>query len=143
MKKFFLASLMSAGLILSANATESTKIMTTQPATLEAPKAMESVTHSSKRMTKEERLAHSLKEVDELMASLTEKLKSMTGGDKKMAELYMAHAKLEMDATKDEEMKSHAMSHAKKAKRFLKNASKFTAKVDLSDKKTAEVKGKN
>ena len=139
MKKFFLASLISVGLVLTAHAEQTTAAASTAPAMTEATKG-DSTPHSSKRMTKEERLAHSTKEVEDLMASLAEKAKSMTGADKAMSELYMAHAKLELDAAKDVEMKSHALSHINKAKRFLKNALKFTAKGATHDKKTTDVK---
>lgn len=141
MKKFFLASLISVGLALTASAEQPTVAAPTAPAMIEATKD-ESTSHSSKRMTKDERLAHSTKEVEDLMASLTEKAKSMTGADKAMSELYMAHAKLEIDAAKNAEMKSHALSHVNKAKRFLKNALKFTAKGATHDKKINDLKAK-
>ena len=138
MKKFFLTSLISVGLALTASANEPTAA--TAPAMMEATKATENPAHSSKKMTKEERLAHSTKEVEGLMASVTEKAKSLTGADKKMADLYIAHAQLEIDAAKDADMKSHTSSHINKARRFLKQGAKFTAKGAVQDKKSPEVK---
>lgn len=140
MKKFFLASLISAGLALTAHAEQTAPAVSPDaPAMVEAAKG-DSPSHSSKRMTKEEKLAHHTKEVEDLMTTVAEKANSMTGADKAMSELYMAHAKLELDAAKSAEMKSHALSHINKAKRFLKNALKFTAKVAAHEKKATDTK---
>lgn len=91
------------------------------------------------KMTKEEKIAHRSQEVDALMASVTEKAKALTGTDKKMAELAIAHADLEIKTAKDEEMKNHAGSHLAKAERFLKNAEKHLGK---HHKETAKVEEK-
>ncbi|WP_032112768.1 hypothetical protein [Candidatus Paracaedibacter symbiosus] len=142
MKKLVLASLLSVSFLFTATASEPTKPaeapkVTTEAAQTVADTKVEPKTKTHSRMTKEERLAHNNKEADNLMTSLTEKVKTMTGADKKMVELNMAHAKLEMDAAKDDDMKTHTMAHLNKAKRFLKIADKFASKAE----KPAETKG--
>lgn len=140
MKNIFLAGLISIGFALTANAetanTETAK--TTEAPQTEAAKKTEPKAHThKKKMTREERLAHNTKEADDLVTSLTEKVKSLTGNAKKMVDLNLAHAKLEMDAAKDDDLKTHAIPHINKAKRFLKNADKIASK---SQKSTTEKK---
>lgn len=119
MKNFILTSLIATGLSFSAIASEPAKPAEAPQATVEAKKE-EAKTHLHHKMTKEERLAQKLKEAEDLMASLTEKVKTLSDAEKAPAELALAHAKLELDAAKNEHLKAHAMSHINKAKRFLK-----------------------
>ena len=94
----------------------------------EAKKVAEPKAHAHKRMSKEERLQHNTKEAEDLTTSVTDKAKSLTGAEKKSADLFLAHAKLEMDAAKDDDLKSHATAHINKAKRYLKNADRVISK---------------
>jgi len=119
MKSFILTSLIATGLSFSAMASEPAKPAEAPHAATEAKKdEVKAPTHH--KMTKEERLAHKLKEAEDLMTSLTEKAKTLADVEKASAELALAHAKLELEAAKNEHLKAQAMSHINKAKRFLK-----------------------
>ncbi len=124
MKNILLTSLISLGFVMTANA-EST---TTEEHKIEAKKATEPKVHAHKKMSKEERLQHNTKEAEDLMTSITDKAKSLTGAEKKSADLSLAHAKLEMDAAKDDHLKPYAMAHINRGKRYLKNADRVISK---------------
>ncbi len=136
MKNILLASLISLGFAMTANAettTTETTIKTTEEHKTEPKKATEPKAHTHKRMSKEERLQHNTKEAEDLVTSVSDKAKSLTGAEKKSVDLFLAHANLEMDAAKDDDLKTHAMAHINKAKRYLKNADRVISKSHKSE----------
>ena len=143
MKKFFLTTLLSFTLTLPTfaithedkGAAVAPSLATgDKPALVEATKTADSKLPCSKGKTKEERMTYLTQVNEEAVTTLTERLKSLTGGVKKMVELQIAHAKLEMDAAKDEDMKNHGLRHIKKAHRYLKHALKLTSKFSKNEK---------
>ena len=126
MKQLILTSLLATGLSFSAMASEPAKPAPAANPVVEAKmeKKEEDKNHAvTSKSTKEEKLAHRVKEVEDLAAKLTEELKTLTGAEKANAELALAHAKLELDASKNENLKLHASSHIFRAKNFLKKVS--------------------
>lgn len=107
----------------------------------EEPKAEESKSREEKKSEKKAERAHKLLEKCEASLKDSEgKGKDLTGSDKKMFDLFVAHAKLEMDAAKDPEMKDHALSHARHCKRFMANAHKYLKSDSKETVKTEEKK---
>lgn len=141
MKNILLASLISLGFAMTANAettTTETTIKTTEEHKTEPKKTAAPKAHTHKRMSKEERLQHNTKEAEDLVTSITDKAKSLTGAAKKSVDLCLAHAKLEMNAAQDDDLKSHAMAHINKAKRYLKNADRIISKSHKSETEKKE-----
>lgn len=140
MKKIFLTSLFCASFSVGAIASQTpqpndaVKIDASQVIAKEkaAPKGKKHF-----RMSKPERLAHHKQTAGALMADLTEQAKTLTGAYKKIVDLNLAHAKLELDAAQDEELKGREMTHLNKAKRFLKNAKKIMMKTKRNVEKSA------
>lgn len=130
MKKLILTSLLATGFSFSAIATEPAKPAEAPHALTETKKEEHKKEEHKKeehkghthhhKMTKEEKVAHKLKEAEDLMAKLTEEVKTLTDAEKAAAEVNLKHAQIELDATKNEHLKSHASSHILKAKNFLK-----------------------
>ncbi len=103
-------------------------------------KAEESKSRDEKKAEKKAERAHKvLEKCDASLKDSEEKGKVLTGSDKKMFDLFVAHAKLEMDAAKDPDMKEHALSHARHCKRFMTNAHKYL-KSDAKEHTKAEEK---
>jgi len=69
-----------------------------------------------------------------------EKGKSLTGSDKKMFDLFVAHAKIEMTAAKDVDMKEHSLSHARHCKRYVANAHKYLKSPSVKEDVKSEEK---
>lgn len=142
MKNILLANLISLGFLMTANA-ETTTIETKKTIEVQQTEpTKKALPHKGK--SKEERIQHNTQEVDALMASATDKAKSLTGVAKKLADLSLAHAKLEIDAAKDPELNSHAMLHLNYAKREIKKADKNISKnlKSVTEKKEPEAAAK-
>lgn len=149
MKKLLLTSLLSVAFSFSALAATDTATVTAEKtiaASTAAPTDKtedKALRHKGNRqkITKEEKIAHRSQEVEAIMTTITENVKNLTGTDKIMAELSLAHAKLEFDAFKNPEIKTHAMSHLNKSHRYLKNADKYVnrgSKVEQKKEETAK-----
>ena len=135
MKNILITNLMILGFLMNANA-ETTKVETKKTVEVQQTESTKKAP-SHKRMSREERIKHNTQEVEALMASASDKAKSLTGVAKKLADLSLAHAKLEIDAAKDPELSSHAMPHLNYAKREIKKADKniSTGPKSITEKK--------
>lgn len=127
MKKLILTALISAGLSVSAMASESakpTEAAHTEAAHTDKKEEAKKDDHkeatSHHKLTKEEKLAKKLKDAEDQFTKLTDETKDLADAEKADAELALNHAKLELEAAKNEHLKAHASSHINKAKRFLK-----------------------
>lgn len=63
------------------------------------------------------------------LAELAEKGKALKGINKKMFDLFVAHANLEKDAAQDPEMAEHLMKHARHCNRYAANAKRWLEKA--------------
>lgn len=121
-------------LVLSHNAFADTAKK--EEAKVEAPaketeKSEKSMSRDEKKAERKAERAHKVLEICE--ASLKEaddKGKALTGLDKKMFDLFVAHAKLEMTAAQDADMKDHSLNHARHCKRYMANAHKYLKHAD-------------
>ncbi len=105
------------------------------------PKAEDSKSRDEKKAEKKAERAHKvLEKCETSLKDSEEKGKALTGSDKKMFDLFVAHAKLEMAAAQDPEMKDHALSHARHCKRFMANAHKYLKSDSKEPAKTEEKK---
>ncbi|AIK97025.1 hypothetical protein [Candidatus Odyssella acanthamoebae] len=98
-------------------------------------KAIEKSERDEKKSAKKAERTHKVLEAcEEALKKAEGHGKLLTGIDKKMFDLFIAHAKLEMDAAKDPEMADHMMKHARSCKRYVGNATK----LEKQDDKTAD-----
>ncbi|MBX3457680.1 MAG: hypothetical protein KF820_04905 [Candidatus Paracaedibacteraceae bacterium] len=113
----------------------------TETAKKNEPKAEESKSRDEKKAEKKAERAHKvLEKCEASLKESEEKGKALTGSDKKMFDLFVAHAKLEMEAAKDVDMKDHALSHARHCKRFMANAHKYLKSESKEQAKSEEKK---
>ncbi len=141
MSKLLLLSVFSVFLAQDAFATaEKKEEIKAEAAKKDEPKTEDSKSRDEKKAEKKAERAHKvLEKCESSLKDSEEKGKALTGSDKKMFDLFVAHAKLEMDAAKDPEMKDHALSHARHCKRFMANAQKYL-KSDSKDPVKSEEK---
>jgi hypothetical protein len=98
-------------------------------------KTIEKSERDEKKSAKKAERAHKVFEAcEEALKKAEEHGKLLTGIDKKIFDLFIAHAKLERDAAKDPEMVDHMMRHARYCKRYVGDATK----LGKQDDKTAD-----
>lgn len=97
----------------------------------EVEKSAKSISRDEKKAAQKAERAHKvLTTCESNLKDSEEKGKALTGVDKKMFDLSVAHAKLEMTAAEDVDMKDHSLKHARHCKRYMADAHKYLKHTD-------------
>lgn len=130
--KYFLALGLASGLILTA---ESAQKNESQVATAQTDTAQKASSPSTKqeirKKRKEERARKLLASSEETLKELETKAASTSDLIKKKATLALSHAKLELDAAKDEDFSETLSFHARRAKQYLFRAKEIIEGKDI------------
>lgn len=145
MNRLFLTSLLSVALTVSALASEPMKTpeaaAPTQPAATAPEKSKEDKKADKKAARDEkkaEQMAEAAKKCSESIAKVEENSKAMADGEAKdMANLFIAHAKLEEGALQNKNMLSHWNRHQRKCTSYVRKAEAQVKKHSHEKKKEA------
>lgn len=126
MQKLLITATIAFGLSTICHAESHTEVSTTEKT--QSPR-------DEKRIARKTELAQkTLKSCENDLAELATKGTTLKGINKKMFDLFIAHANLEKDAAQDPEMAEHMRSHARYCKRYIGNAKRWLKKTDKHPK---------